>query len=178
RRERLAPRLQQEQLLAGGAAARGEVLRTLPILVTEDIEELDEAPQAELEAMEEAILDQATASRTLAELAAELATLTALEALALGVRRSEHDRKWEELRTLLLDAEPMFDAQGHRRKLVIFTEHRDTLTYLTERIRILLGQPDAVVTIHGGMGREERRTVQERFTQDKDVHILVATDAA
>ena len=88
------------------------------------------------------------------------------------------DRKWEELRTLLLDAEPMFDAQGHRRKLVLFTEHRDTLTYLTERISTLLGQPDAVVTIHGGIGREERRTVQERFTQDKDVHILVATDAA
>src|SRR5262249_16377130 len=74
--------------------------------------------------------------------------------------------------------EPMFDAHGHRRKLVIFTEHRDTLTYLVERISTLLGQPDAVVTIHGGMSREERRTVQERFTQDKDVHILVATDAA
>jgi superfamily II DNA/RNA helicase len=142
------------------------------------MEDLDEAPQAELEVVEEAILDQATASRTLAELAAEIATLTALEALALRVRRSAQDRKWEELRTLLLDAEPMFDAQGHRRKLVLFTEHRDTLTYLTERISTLLGQPDAVVTIHGGIGREERRTVQERFTQDKDVHILVATDAA
>jgi superfamily II DNA or RNA helicase len=178
RRERLARRLQEEQLLARGAAARGEVLRTLPMLVTEDMEDLDDAPQAELEAMEEAILDQATASRTLAELAAEIAILTELEALALRVRRSEQDRKWEELRTLLLDAAPMFDAQGHRRKLVIFTEHRDTLAYVTERIRTLLGQADAVVTIHGGLGREERRTVQERFTQDKDVHILVATDAA
>ena len=89
RRERLARRLQEEQLLARGAAARGEVLRTLPMLVTEDMEDLDEAPQAELEVVEEAILDQATASRTLAELAAEIATLTALEALALRVRRSD-----------------------------------------------------------------------------------------
>lgn len=194
RRERLARRFQEEQLLARGAAVRGEgpplswrpsahavageVLRTLPVLATEDMEDLDEVPQAELDVVEEAILDQATASRTLIELAAEIATLTALEALALRVRRSEQDRKWEELRTLLLDAEPMFDAQGHRRKLVLFTEHRDTLAYLTERISTLLGQPDAVVTIHGGIGREERRTVQERFTQDKDVHILVATDAA
>jgi hypothetical protein len=72
----------------------------------------------------------------------------------------------------------MFDAAGHRRKLVIFTEHRDTLTYLAGRIRTLLGRPEAVVTIHGGMGREERHHAQEAFTQDKDVEILVATDAA
>ena len=34
------------------------------------------------------------------------------------------------------------------------------------------------MTIHGGMGREERQHAQEAFTQDKDVEILVATDAA
>ena len=72
----------------------------------------------------------------------------------------------------------MFDAHGHRRKLVIFTEHRDTLNYLADRIGGLLGKPEAIVTIHGGMGREERRKAQERFTQDKTVEILVATDAA
>ncbi len=72
----------------------------------------------------------------------------------------------------------MFDARGHRRKLVIFTEHRDTLNYLTDRIRTLLGRPEAVVTIHGGIGREDRRNAQEEFTQDKNVEILVATDAA
>ena len=35
-----------------------------------------------------------------------------------------------------------------------------------------------MVAIHGGMPREERRKVQEAFTQDKDVLVLVATDAA
>jgi superfamily II DNA/RNA helicase len=35
-----------------------------------------------------------------------------------------------------------------------------------------------VVTIHGGVGREDRKKVQEAFTQDKDVIVLVATDAA
>ena len=34
------------------------------------------------------------------------------------------------------------------------------------------------MSIHGGMGREERRKAQEAFTQDKDVLVLVATDAA
>ena len=37
-------------------------------------------------------------------------------------------------------------------KLVIFTEHRDTLNYLCGRIAIPLGRQEAVVTIHGGEG--------------------------
>ena len=72
----------------------------------------------------------------------------------------------------------MFDDSGQRLKLVIFTEHRDTLNYLAERIRTMLGRSEVVVTIHGGMSREERRASQEAFTQDKDVQVLVATDAA
>jgi hypothetical protein len=36
-------------------------------------------------------------------------------------------------------------------KLVIFTEHRDTLSYLEQRISTLLGRKEAVVCIHGGM---------------------------
>src|SRR5213079_380256 len=70
------------------------------------------------------------------------------------------------------------DAQGHRRKMVIFSEHRDTLNYLTEQLRALLGVPEALVTVHGAMGREERTKAQEGFKQDKDVLILLATDAA
>src|SRR5579884_3391404 len=72
----------------------------------------------------------------------------------------------------------MFDAEGHRRKLVIFTEHRDTLNYLTEKIRALIGRPEAVVIIHGGIGREDRRKAEEAFKHDKEVEILIATDAA
>jgi superfamily II DNA/RNA helicase len=41
-----------------------------------------------------------------------------------------------------------------------------------------LGAPEALVTIHGGMGREDRTKAQEAFKQDKDVLILLATDAA
>ena len=72
----------------------------------------------------------------------------------------------------------MFDETGKRRKLIIFSEHRDTLNYLTARIRTLLGRPEAVVEIHGGMQRELRREAQESFRQDPDVFVLVATDAA
>jgi superfamily II DNA/RNA helicase len=96
----------------------------------------------------------------------------------LQVRNSGTDRKWEELSRLLQDEAHMFDAHGHRRKLVLFSEHRDTLDYLAGRIRTLLGRPEAVVTIHGGLGREVRRVAQEAFTQDKETLVLVATDAA
>ena len=41
------------------------------------------------------------------------------------------------------------DATGSLRKLIIFSEHRDTLSYLADRIRTLLGKEEAVVTIHG-----------------------------
>src|ERR1700719_62540 len=63
-------------------------------------------------------------------------------------------------------------------KLVIFTEHRDTLSYLEQRVSTLLGRAEAVVCIHGGMGREERMKKQEAFRHDPEVKILLATDAA
>ncbi len=94
------------------------------------------------------------------------------------MRRSGTDRKWEQLSSLLQNNSEIVDPHGQRRKLVIFTEHRDTLNYLADCVRGLLGRDEAVVTIHGGVGREDRRKAQEAFTQNKDVQILVATDAA
>src|SRR5204862_3203508 len=167
-----------EQLLKRGAEARLELARDLPVLTADDLEDLDDAPDAEVEVLEEQVVDQASAARTIRELEAEIAILAQLEALAQRVRLSGTDRKWEELAALLQNNAEMFEASGARRKLVIFTEHRDTLNYLTERIRTLLGRPEAVVTIHGGIGREERHRMEESFKQDKGVQILVATDAA
>jgi len=146
-------------------------------LTDDDLEDLEEAPDEEFAQREEQVVDEATAARTIAELEAEIATLLLLVGLANEVRHSERDRKWEELRTLLQDNPEMLDAQGHRRKIVIFTEHRATLNYLARKIGVVLGG-DAVVTIHGGLHREDRRKTQLSFTQDKGVHVLVATDAA
>jgi hypothetical protein len=61
---------------------------------------------------------------------------------------------------LLLDPTAMQDREGRLRKLIVFTEHRDTLTYLVDQVGALLGRPDAVVAIHGGTGRAERRRIQ------------------
>jgi superfamily II DNA or RNA helicase len=178
RRERLESRVREEQLLQRGAAAGMELLGNLARLSSEDWEDLEDAPEAELSEQEEQVVDQASAARTISELQLEIRRLQQLEGLARQVVLSGADRKWEELRDLLQANPAMFDADSKRRKLIIFTEHRDTLNYLAQRLRDLLGQAEAVVTIHGGMLREERRTTQARFTQDKDVQILVATDAA
>ncbi|HEV3257884.1 MAG TPA: helicase-related protein [Gemmataceae bacterium] len=198
RKERLQKRLREEQLLRGGVAefarirVHGAAARTLassatqavdvnaglPAYSADDLDDLEDAPDAEVEEVEEKVVDQASAARTIAELQAEIALLQRLEDAAFKVRHSSTDKKWEELSRLLQNNSEMFDAQGHRRKLVIFTEHRDTLNYLAGRIGSLLGRPEAVVIIHGGIGREERKKAQEAFTQDKDVEILVATDAA
>jgi SNF2 family DNA or RNA helicase/RNase H-fold protein (predicted Holliday junction resolvase) len=178
RRERLERRLLDLRNQQAEVGMQLELSASLPLLEEDDLEELDDAPASELEATEERVLDQATTARTIAELATEIRLLTELEALALQVRTSGQDRKWEELARIFQDDKEMFNEQGQRRKLVIFTEHRDTLNYLAGRMRVLLGQPEAVTTIHGSMSREERARAQHEFSNNAAVQVLVATDAA
>ncbi|OLC62941.1 MAG: hypothetical protein AUH89_00580 [Ktedonobacter sp. 13_1_40CM_4_52_4] len=178
RRERLERKLHEARQTRYDVDAPLEHSQDLPLFTDEDLDDLEDAPDAELEETEERVVDQVSAARTIAELEVEIAMLVRLEELAHQVRRSGTDRKWEGLASLLQNNAEMFDAEGHRRKLVIFTEHRDTLNYLAERIRTMLGRTEAIVTIHGGMGREERARAQESFTQDKQTQVLVATDAA
>lgn len=180
RRERLESRLREEELLKRGSEVplAQTMLTQLPRLDEEGLDDLEDAPDSEFEQTAEEVLDSATAARTIAELKLEIARLKELEKLADRVRHSGQDRKWTELARLLQDQAEMFDADGRRRKLVIFTEHRDTLNYLADKISTLLGRPEAVVTIHGGLSRDVRREIQKSFVQEKDVLVLVATDAA
>ena len=198
RRERLEGRLRElEVLQRGGQLASGAAFTT-PELDPDDVEDLDDAPEQEVEEAEARILDQATAARSIAELKAEIETLKRLERLALGVRRGGRDTKWRELASLFGDIFTTAGLAGRageakipygageiprhraslRQKLVLFTEHRDTLRYLQERITTLLGREESVVVIHGSVGREERLAVQEAFRHDPQVQVLLATDAA
>ena len=141
----------------------------------------DDLTAEEAETLEDTFIDRATAAQTLAELQAEIVVLDHLVQQARRLRNSGTDRKWDELRSLLQNTPEMHDGNdlaGQQRKLIVFTEHRDTLDYLTERIGTLIGNTEAVVTIHGGSRREDRRATQERFRNDPVVRVLVATDAA
>ena len=130
------------------------------------------------ENFEEEVVDQATAAQTIQELEAEIIILEGLEDQAKQVVHSGQDRKWDELSKLLQNTPEMQDADGRQRKLIIFTEHRDTLSYLATKIRGLIGSEESVVLIHGGVKREERRKVQELFRNDPSTRVLIATDAA
>jgi superfamily II DNA or RNA helicase len=137
----------------------------------------DDLDVAELEQAEEAITDDASTARTVAEMETETLTLQRLEGLAKRVRDLGTDTKWSEL-SKLFDLDEMRAPDGTFEKLIVFTEHRDTLNYLRDRLTRLFGRPDAVVTIHGGTAREERKAIQGRFTDDPACAVLVATDAA
>ncbi|USQ75329.1 helicase-related protein [Ornithinimicrobium cryptoxanthini] len=145
-----------------------------------DLSEIDEDEYnaEEIEEMEEELLDAATAAQTVAELNTELIELADLIETARKVREAGTDRKWIELSTILQDNHLTTDGEGWPRKFIIFTEHRDTLDYLQAKIGSLLGKPDSVKAIHGGVRRGERRLITEEFTKNRDVQILLATDAA
>ncbi|MBT7692488.1 MAG: DEAD/DEAH box helicase family protein, partial [Gemmatimonadales bacterium] len=138
--------------------------------------DFDDYADDELENLEDFVIDAASAAATAEELDIEVAELEVLVKLADDVRNSAVDTKWIELRDLLRSDQ--FRGEDSSGKLIVFTEHKDTLTYLTERITAELGRPEAVVTIHGGVKRHDRRTMQDRFRVDPTVQILVATDAA
>lgn len=145
-----------------------------------NLKELDsqEFSAGEIEETEEELLDAATASRTVEELSVELVDLAHLTETAKAVRDRGTDRKWTELSTILRDHALTTDSNGWPRKFIIFTEHRDTLDYLFRRITSLIGRPDAVRAIHGGVRRGDRRKITEEFTKDPSCQILLATDAA
>lgn len=179
RRKRLENRLEEEKLVQRGHKVAETLAKYNVKDVPSNIDEAeDEMLSGEYEDWVDDVVDQATAAQTIEELHAEILILKDLEAKACAVVQSGNDKKWEELSSLLQEAPQMKTAGGSRRKLIIFTEHRDTLNYLLERITGLIGRTESVVTIHGGTNRDERRKNQEEFRNNPDVLIMVATDAA
>ena len=192
RRIRLTEKLKEAELINRGMQVH---LPHSPTLDNEDLEDLEDAPEVEMEQTEAKVLDQATAAQTIEELRKEIARLGDLEKLAAELRRSAEDTKWVQLSQvfdltlrptdIIGEVEEMPHGGGsippprasRHQKLVVFTEHRDTLNYLQQRIGTLLG-PKAVQMIHGGVGREDRVKAQEKFLFDPDVRVLLATDAA
>ena len=174
---RLERRLEEEKLGRTGPDAP-ETLHTVepePALTEEDLEE---APGEEIETFEEELLDRATAAQTIAELEVEIAEIRRLETMALALRRSGEDTKWRELDCILDDPLVYDPARDIRRKIVIFTEARDTLEYLAGRIRARTGEAESVAVIHGGVPRDRRRATIAAFNDDPVVRFLLANDAA
>ena len=184
REKKLEGKLEEMKLLARGstyhvAETMAEYTVKKQIELPDDIDEAeDELSGEEYENWVDQVVDQATAAETVPELEGEIEILKDLKNRAHALVQSKSDRKWEELRAIMLDCPEMRTKEGHQRKLIIFTEHKDTLNYLQERICGVLGSQEAVVVIHGGVHRDGRRKVQEEFRNNPDVLVMVATDAA
>ena len=176
RRERLQKRLEELEAIAEGRAVSDPLLTALS---DDDLAffDYDDYDEEQIDRIETEVIDQATAAETVPELRTEIETLGRLVAIAAEVRRAGTDTKWEELSTVL-QSDHMTAADGNRRKIIVFTEHRDTLDYLHRRIVGLLGRRERVVVIHGSVRREERRHRQAAFINDPEVQVMVATDAA
>lgn len=173
RRERLEAELSDVRL-----AVKSEKAGFAQPKINQDLlTNIDEYGQDEIDEMEDLISTSATSAETAEQLEIEVETLKGLEGMALRVLHSGHDTKWQQL-DKILDDDLMLDTDGHRRKLIIFTEPKDTLEYLRNKVTARLGKPNAVDVIYGGVTREERRKVVERFMQDRDMLVLIANDAA
>lgn len=180
RRKKLSERL--EELRSPAAARARSSSSELESLLAEDPDGLDERYTAEeLEVLEAQLADEATTANTIPELESEIELLRGLTRSAATIVQSGVDKKWDELRALLsvsfAERPELFRPDGSRKKMLIFTEHKATLDYLKAKISNILGEP-AVLEIHGGTRREERLATQDRFRQDKDAIVLLATDAA
>jgi superfamily II DNA or RNA helicase len=171
--ERRRDHLQRQLEVAARPRSGGRDRRTVEVAAV-----MEEFPVEEREEYEEEIVSATTAARTPEELRREILVLDDLVSAARHVRDSADDRKWSELRRLLQTAPQVREGDGAIRKIIVFTEHRDTLNYLVMRTRELLGQPGAVVSIHGAMNRGQRLSVQRRFTTDPQCWVMIATDAA
>ena len=145
------------------------------MLDLDNLDELDELDDDERDVLDNIMADPKklklfTTSKSIAEIKQEAAEVKSLYEMANTLfNQQKEEQKYRELK-LLLTSQGVVDGE----KLVIFTEHKDTLLYLQER---LSNNGYTVATIHGGMTVDERREAQCRF-MTPDVQILICTDAA
>jgi len=135
---------------------------------TIDEEELEDIPEAERLKREEELVERLTAAETREELQTEINTLAELIRLARDAERHELETKLTELRKVMEDER----IQQTQEKLLIFTESRETLEYLAEKLK---GWGYSVVTLHGGMNLEERIRAEHEFRERAQV--MVSTEA-
>ena len=144
--------------------------------VLPDLAELEEMEDRDRERLER-LLDAITLAGNADMVREEIAELRALAVRAEGVERAGVEAKLAKLEDLLR-RQGFFDRPDQR--LVLFTEFKDTLDYLIER---LAAWGFRVASIHGGMkpgSRDEpgTRLHAEQQFREGAVQILVATEAA
>ena len=160
------------KITAKQLASRAKRLHDLFDEATADEEALNNGREAN-EVAEDDIIAGVIA-RSVVDLEAEAMKLESLIKLADQVLEKGDESKFAKLREIIHDPEYKDE------KLIIFTEHRDTLTYLVNRLEGL-GFTGQVAKLHGGMGYLERQEQVDFFRKPAGqggATYLVATDAA
>jgi superfamily II DNA or RNA helicase len=119
---------------------------------------------------EEELLEKLTSAETLEELKVEIDKLDELVLMARDVEKQEIETKLNRLREVIEDIR----LQETGAKILIFTESKDTLEYLAEKISKKWGY--TVTIIHGGMSMDARIRAEHEFRNRAQV--MVATEAA
>jgi SNF2 family DNA or RNA helicase len=133
-----------------------------------DEEFLEDIEEQERWQREEEILQRLTMADNKEELKLEIDVLGNLVELAKNAEKTGDESKLMEMKEVI-KAE-LIDGE---RKLLIFTESKDTLEYLVERIH---KWGYTTCEIHGGMKMDDRINSEHRFRNE--VQICVATEAA
>ena len=136
-------------------------------------EESAQDDKEENEVAEEKILKGVIAT-SLSDLLAEKEQVHDLLDLARKVYDSGHESKFDRLREILTD-EKFKDE-----KVIVFTEHRDTLNFIVKRLGGM-GFTGQIAQIHGGMHHTLRDEEVERFRKpqkDGGARFMLCTDAA
>ena len=139
----------------------------------EDLEELEDTERERLERMLEAV----TLAGNAGDVRKEIAELRQLAEQTATVEATGQEAKLTRLNEIMRE-QGFFDDPGQR--LLIFTEFKDTLDYLVERLK---SWGFRVGSIHGGMrpgSRDEpgSRLHAEQQFRDGQIQVLVATEAA
>lgn len=163
-------RLTMEQLITLQRRL-GEEQDVLDTKMADD--ETIENGREENETSEENLLAGVIAA-SLGDLIAEREQVIALRKLALAVFEQGAESKFEKLREILTDSK--FKGE----KFIVFTEHRDTLNFLVQRLGGM-GYTGQIAQIHGGMHYTERQEQVERFrlpAEKGGARFMLCTDAA
>ena len=129
--------------------------------------------QEEAEVSDERLLAGVIAV-SLADLLVEREQVVELRDLARKVYNQGAESKFEKLREILTDSR--FAGE----KFIVFTEHRDTLRYLVQRLGGM-GYTGQIAQIHGGMYFTERQEQVEQFRlphEQGGARFMICTDAA
>lgn len=150
-------------------AERAKKLQQFRLVELVDVEQ-DEGDQDEEQ--EDQLVDLTVVAETIERLREEVEKLEELVGLARMTLAIGKEAKLEALKNCLERAE-FAELKDGRGKLLIFTEHKDTLEYLLKNLR---DWGYTTTYIHGGMTPHDRKKRQIEF--QRDAQVCVATEAA